>query len=285
MYLRNISCLVLCFYAITQAQCQHVGTPHDIVAAELAFAKTAKDKNTRAAFIESFAKDGVVISKGRFVNAIEQWQKFPEDSALLGWWPVFADVASSGDLGYTTGPYEFYADRQGSPPVGFGYYSTVWKKENGEWKAACDIGISLRQPDSAGTSVSFAQVVGQQSENKTATEKIRSAEQRYTELLNQSNTSFSPDYFANEFRLHRPFTVPINTKESLSAFDERDKKFLFEPVDAQVSADGDMAFSYGNVSIEISTNGNKRTVAANYMRVWKNLNGEWKIVLDVIGAG
>ena len=285
MSLKNISCVVLCFYAITQAQCQHAGIPHDIVAAELAFAKTAKNKNTRAAFIESFAKDGVVISKGRFVNAIEHWQTFPEDSALLAWWPIFADVATSGDLGYTTGPFEFYPDRKGSPPVGFGYYSTVWKKENGVWKAACDMGISLRQPDSPGTSVTYAQVVGQKSENKIATEKIRTAEQGYTELLNQSNISFSPDYFANEFRLHRPFTVPINTKESLSAFNEHDKKFSFEPVHTQVSADGDMAFTNGNVTIELSTNGNKRTIAANYMRVWKNLNGEWKIVLDVIGAG
>jgi len=276
---------ILCCLSASAVSAQTTSPVEEVVAAELAFAKAAKDKNTRAAFIESFAKDGIVISKGEFVNAIELWQKFPEDSALLAWWPVFADVDISGELGYTTGPYEFYPDRNGSSPVGFGYYSTVWKKEDGKWKAACDMGISLRQSDSPPTSVTFAKSAGTSMDVTTATEYLRTAEQSYTTALNATTVSFLPAYFATEFRLHRPSAVPVTTKEALETFDEQNKQFTFEPVHLETSSAGDMAFTYGNVSIELMRDGNKRTLPGNYMRVWKNINGEWKIVLDVISVG
>jgi hypothetical protein len=63
----------------------------------------------------------------------------------LIWEPVFADISSSGDFGYTTGPSEYYPTRKPGEHAFYGSYITMWKKEKGsEWKMALDIGIYLQ---------------------------------------------------------------------------------------------------------------------------------------------
>jgi ketosteroid isomerase-like protein len=60
----------------------------------------------------------------------------------LTWSPVGADLAASGDLGYTWGTYEFRGvAKDGKPVVEHGKYMTVWKKQaDGSWKVALDMG-------------------------------------------------------------------------------------------------------------------------------------------------
>jgi len=60
----------------------------------------------------------------------------------LTWSAVDADIASSGDLGYTWGNYEFLSkDKDGNQRVERGKYTTVWKKQaDGSWKVALDMG-------------------------------------------------------------------------------------------------------------------------------------------------
>ena len=62
----------------------------------------------------------------------------------LTWAPVGGGMATSGDLGYTYGTYEFSAkDKDGKPVVDKGKYATIWKKQkDGNWKVALDMGNS-----------------------------------------------------------------------------------------------------------------------------------------------
>jgi ketosteroid isomerase-like protein len=61
----------------------------------------------------------------------------------LTWAPVGAGMATSGDLGYTYGTYEFRSkDKDGKPVVSHGKYTTVWKKQKDGWKVALDMGNS-----------------------------------------------------------------------------------------------------------------------------------------------
>lgn len=58
----------------------------------------------------------------------------------LSWQPTNAEVASSGDLGYTTGSYELKMQAGGTPVNERGKYTTIWKKQaDGQWKAVVDI--------------------------------------------------------------------------------------------------------------------------------------------------
>jgi ketosteroid isomerase-like protein len=59
----------------------------------------------------------------------------------ISWHVDRADVARSGDLGYTSGAYELtFKDATGKPLSDKGKYVTVWKKQkDGTWKVLLDI--------------------------------------------------------------------------------------------------------------------------------------------------
>ena len=66
-----------------------------------------------------------------------------EATGVLTWEPDFADVAKSGDLGYTWGRYTYTSfDSTESPSCGF--YVTIWKKQlDGSWRFVFDAGNQL----------------------------------------------------------------------------------------------------------------------------------------------
>jgi ketosteroid isomerase-like protein len=67
----------------------------------------------------------------------------------LTWTPVHADMAASGDLGYTYGTYEFRSiGKAGKPSIEYGKYVSIWKKQkDGSWKVVMDMGNSSPRPN------------------------------------------------------------------------------------------------------------------------------------------
>src|SRR5207247_10493376 len=87
-----------------------------IAEAERAFAKAAATKGTRDAFLEFLADDGIIFQPGP-VNAKKFWGERPSRRGLLSWEPIFSDVSRAGDLGYTTGPWEFRPNGPDDQPL------------------------------------------------------------------------------------------------------------------------------------------------------------------------
>jgi ketosteroid isomerase-like protein len=118
-----------------------------LVASERAFAALSVEKGMKTAFLTYLASDGVIFRPGP-VNGRDVWEKRPESQATLAWEPSFAEVAGSGDLGWTTGPWEFRPPAERKQPTGYGHFVTVWKKVgDGTWRAAVDLGISHDRPE------------------------------------------------------------------------------------------------------------------------------------------
>ena len=259
------------------------GPVQEVVDAEIAFAQMSKDKSTREAFLENLAADAIVFSNGEPVNGIDLWKKRPATNGMLYWWPVFADVSIAEDFGYTTGPYEMSKDKS-SDPFAFGYYATVWKKNgSGVWKVAADLGINFESPEEEQQSLKT--VRGSSGKGKrplpSSKEDLTYIEQSYTQWLNETGNSFLPEYFSKDCRIHRSGNWPYTSMKVIESIQE-ERQFYFEPVDADVSASGDLGYTYGRVKIE-SKDGNMEK--ASYLRVWKREAGlNWKIVLDVIGS-
>src|SRR5947199_1746096 len=138
-----------------------------IVEAERAFARAAATKGTRDAFLEFLADDGLIFQPGP-VNGKQFWQARAPRKGLLSWEPVFADVSLAGDLGYTTGPYEFRPNGADDKPIAFGQYFTIWKKQtDGSWKVALDRGTSNSQPSGPIAPLQFPKDV------KSVTKKVQ----------------------------------------------------------------------------------------------------------------
>jgi ketosteroid isomerase-like protein len=109
-------------------------------------------KHGHEAFITYFADDGVeVVDGGGFNNkeAMRKQPPWPEGTSLT-WMPIKAEMAESGDLGYTYGNYIYTAkNKEGKPVTSYGKYTSIWKKQkDGQWKVVVDVGNSSPDPNS-----------------------------------------------------------------------------------------------------------------------------------------
>ncbi|MEM8895683.1 MAG: nuclear transport factor 2 family protein, partial [Bacteroidota bacterium] len=105
-----------------------------------AFAQMASEEGLGPAFEYFAAPDGVINRRRTVIqgkSAIRQYyDEQPDDGATLEWSPSFVDVAASGDLAYTYGPYTFtYPDSLGNPIESKGIFHTVWRLQpDGTWR-------------------------------------------------------------------------------------------------------------------------------------------------------
>ncbi len=127
-----------------------------LVASERAFAAMSSAKGMKEAFLTYLAEDGVVFQPTA-TNGRKAWEARPASTATLFWEPAFAAVSSAGDLGYTTGPWEFHppADSTGAPAPPerylYGHFNSVWRKQRHDgWRVVADIGVSHPRPERGG---------------------------------------------------------------------------------------------------------------------------------------
>ncbi|MFN8547101.1 MAG: DUF4440 domain-containing protein [Candidatus Eisenbacteria bacterium] len=113
-----------------------------VVEVEQAFCADAASRGVRAAFLTFMAEDGVIF-RPTPTNARESWEKREDLDGSLRWWAETADIARSGELGYTLGPWHYRTEATGDSIVAAGVYLTVWRRQaDGSWKAAADGGIT-----------------------------------------------------------------------------------------------------------------------------------------------
>ena len=109
--------------------------PAPVVAAERAFAADGLALGVRDAFLKHSAPEAIVFQPDvQKVHELFPKQDPDKGGPPLVWWPLWAGIARSGDLGFTTGPYSYDGQLRG-------YYFTVWKKQaDGGWKWVYDGG-------------------------------------------------------------------------------------------------------------------------------------------------
>ena len=116
-----------------------------LVAAENAFAEAARE-SVRQAFLDNLADDAWVLQPGPTPG--KAWyESNPGRPGSLAWYPHVADVAPSGDLGFTSGPYTYTRDAARA----FGQFLTLWRLGTDcRWRVVFDGGIAhAQQPEAA----------------------------------------------------------------------------------------------------------------------------------------
>lgn len=126
--------------------------PAVLMEADRAFAADVAERGTEA-WVSWFATDGAQIQpgSGEIVghDAIRTLMAGLDDPNLtLTWEPLRADIAASGDLGWTTGSYVSEAvGADGEVQLGQGRYVTIWRKQaDGSWKVVMDLGNPVSAP-------------------------------------------------------------------------------------------------------------------------------------------
>ena len=121
--------------------------------ADRAFARSTQ-ANGAEGWASYFAEDGIMgggqaVIVGRDSIRTLMMPAFADPMYSLSWEPMLAEVAASGELGYTLGRYERRRTAaDGTVSSETGSYLTVWRREGGgEWRVALDIGSPDQEPE------------------------------------------------------------------------------------------------------------------------------------------
>jgi ketosteroid isomerase-like protein len=123
-----------------------------IRAADVAFAREAERLGAGEAFGRYAAPDAQMFSAaGEFITgpqAISASFGPAVANSSFTWQPVYGEISSSGDLGFTVGNAVVTLERQdGAAVVRYSKYLTVWKRQqDGTWKYVVDGGNSRPSP-------------------------------------------------------------------------------------------------------------------------------------------
>ncbi|WP_295793159.1 DUF4440 domain-containing protein [Mucilaginibacter sp.] len=241
----------------------------NLVATEKAFAQYSVEHNTQQAFMHFLADDGLVFKKGQPVNGKERWATIKPDSSKLSWYPAFADIAASGELGFTTGPWEYRETKADKEAGAFGNYITIWKKQaDGSWKVAIDLGISHAKPSAeelpAYGTPTFA-VAGHSNIKALLAAESKFIAAAGSVYQQNSNTAV---------RIFRPGQLYITTK----AADAEKADFTYTPIGSGIAKSGELGYVYGQAIVK---KGDK-TSNGSYLRIWKLHDKKWELNLEVV---
>jgi hypothetical protein len=119
----------------------------ELVATERAFAAQGAKDGVRASFLAFMADDALVYRPGP-VGAKAFYEKRPEGKGKLLWGPRYALPSGAGDLGVTTGPWQFVAPEQGDKVLGSGWFFSVWRRGvDGKLHWVIDHGVEAQGVD------------------------------------------------------------------------------------------------------------------------------------------
>jgi ketosteroid isomerase-like protein len=263
-----------------------------LVQTERDFAKTSVEKGNRQAFLD-FCAANAVLFRPYPTPAQPYLLAEQDDESILTWEPSFADIARSGDMGYTTGPWEYRA-HAGDTLAIHGHYVTVWKKQSdGEWRFVIDVGTSNPAPAAPPPALQtpfdgMPSVVNrfQAADRETERAALLARDHAFAVMTQEKGADEAFFTFANEaIRVYRrgspPFVGKQHLTEALGGM--MTGTLSWDPADADVSLAGDLGYTYGIATLAENSGLAGSVRYLTYMRIWKKLNtGIWMVVVDVM---
>ena len=249
-----------------------------VVAAERAFAADFPAMGLAGSFQKWGRPDAIRINAGQAQEIAAVFEGAPRTrqpgEPLIEWWPTFAGVAKSGEMGFTTGP----AARDQEP---YGHYFTIWRRQpGGEWRWVYDGGSNASPagqpgPDSEPRLLPVA-TVGAGSAEAAMTE-VRAAEAALARAAAVDQKAAHLSALAADGRLYVAPLPPAEGPDAYAtALDGWPARFEFGPTGGGGASDaGDLAWTYGPAAW--SRDGVARR--GHYMRLWQKRPEGWRLVM------
>ena len=280
--------VVIAFSTVVQAQ----PALQEMVKTEQAFSKMAEEKNARDAFMAFIADDGLLFRPGA-VNGKKWMIEHPvppsDKKPLLAWQPKFAGMAASGDMGFTTGPWEAKEDIKDEKPQAYGHFVTVWKKQaDGSWKFVVDLGIShpqsggpqtLWQPVATNKDISFKPV-----DQASALKELLDRDRQFSaELVKEGLAKTFLAYASSEIRLYLAGELPyVGSQAVAEVLAKKKPRIKWDLINGDVSRAGDLGYTHG--TYEVTHDSKDVNERGSYVRIWQKQGGTWRVVIDVSNA-
>ncbi len=259
-----------------------------LVDAERAFAAAAVAEGTREAFLRHAADDALIFTPAP-IRVDDYWgPRPPRSGTVLHWYPSVAHASLSGDLGFTTGPYET-RPASGGVATGHGWYVTVWRNEGSGWRFVADIGTPNPAPETPPapwtaprSTISLAEPTDAPTDDE-ALGALRAADQAFATMAAERGFATALSRSAAEgVRLHRPGIAPIVGREDVAVVtDTISRRYSAAPREAHAARRGDLGYTVGEYRLA-DESGNGRHESGWYLRIWTREGGAWRILLDVV---
>ncbi|HEX8289057.1 MAG TPA: nuclear transport factor 2 family protein [Pyrinomonadaceae bacterium] len=276
--------LLFCVAPEIKAQQAREAAIRQIAAVENAFADYAAANGTKAAFLKFAAPDGIVFNPNP-ANAREVWSKKEARSALLEWRPHWVDASASGDIGLSTGSWEF-SPKSGDAPVAWGEFFTIWKRQpNGEWLWVLDVGFDHEKAPVPKNAWKSPTITGELKNNKNASDTWQSLETRLAQAINgkpsQNPAGFVNGYenmFSDQVRLLREKHLPFQGKKAAMNFIRKQNAAIkTKALGGEVAAD--FAYTYGEYEAILPGG---ETEKGHFVRTWRRELQGWRITADFV---
>ena len=255
---------------------------------EKAFIEMAKTQNRRDAFLYFLSDSAVTQGPQGPVRGKARIQQQLVSDDWLYWEVAYSDIASSGDFGFNTGPWEYRAKKTDEKPVAFGEFNSVWKKQpDGFWRNILDIGISHGAP--AGR-VEWATTINplgsstNQNAPKGKENMVGLLEKDFLESVARDRNAAYRKSISSEVRMmvtgRLPFTGDKKLEEYLNACPVVINTRI---LGSETARSADMGYVFGTADAVVSSEGKTETKQATFVRIWKKEGAkQWKVVLDVL---
>ncbi len=251
-----------------------------IVAAERAFAADGLTVGLDASFLKWSAADAILIARGaphRAHDLLDPAAVFDPAAPSLVWWPNWAGIAKSGDLGFTTGGVEVGGARTG-------HYFTIWKLQpDGSWKWVYDGGTgatSAGVPDPDTEPLLLPTSIQESPSPDAAMSEVRSVEAVLAAGALRDQKQAHLALLASDGRLYvAPLPPAVGVEAFPAALDAWPRRFeLSAPFGGGASDAGDMVWTYGRA---LWTR-DQTPRAGHYVHLWQKRSMGWVLVFAQI---
>ncbi|MGI9088284.1 MAG: YybH family protein [Chthoniobacterales bacterium] len=279
---------LVCFCSLAAALslCAEETTPaqalQTVVENEGKFFQLGQEKGTKTAFLTYLADDAIVFQPGP-TNGRKVWEKKEGPGISIVWKPLFAAIASSADLAYTTGPAEFRKKKDDEKPIGYGQFISIWKKQkDGSWKVALDTGSELPGASKSGEpeelELSPSPEDAKPRDHAAAEKTLHAAEAKFDDAAKADSTIALSEASSPEVRVHRDGVFPAIGKGAATLMlSVRRGKLSHDRLGGGRSEAGDLAYTYGKYSLKNP----EKTETGYYLQIWRTqADASWKVTLD-----
>ena len=245
----------------------------EVADAERAFAAMARDKGVGSAFKSFVADDGIL-----FVPEPRPAKAFLESAfdapGSLRWWPVYAGIALSGDLGFATGPFVSEAGER----KGHGWFFTVWRRQpDGAWRWVLDHGIQTAEPAAIASDAPLAALPAGRRGGDGASGDLQAIEARLDRSLAGDAPRALQAILADDGRVMRHGAQPAIGRAAFSvALLRGPDRIRSTRLGGGMSEARDLAYSYGDAAWEAGG----KSLKGHYVRLWQRRSGGWRLVVD-----
>jgi ketosteroid isomerase-like protein len=253
----------------------------EVVEAERAFARAAKEKGIGPAFRAFAAPDAIVFAPDPRPAGPVLAARPERPGATLDWWPTYAGISASGDLGFTTGP--FVSEHGGRKS--HGHYFTVWRRQpDGSWRWVLDHGPPTREAAAAGPASPVSLLPASTTPKRGARgrwSEVVQAEMLLAQALRRDAPRALADSLADDCRVMRVGPQPaVGRRDCLAALAEGPRTIRAVHLGGAISKAGDLAFTFGRASWFKEA----APRSGHYVRIWQRRSHGWKLIVDELIA-